>query len=73
MSKQVYQTDRGTDPYPQIARDFLRMKKVYRYHLKKIDEMDDRQVVQACHLWYTEHHCEAEYRAFADSRLLQQS
>jgi len=40
------------------------MKKVYRYRLKKISDMDDAEVIRACHWWYTENHLEEEYRSF---------
>ena len=51
--------------YAEIARAFLKEHRVFRYHLKKIADMDDQEVQHACHVWYTENHLEKEYRAFA--------
>ena len=47
--------------WAQAARAYLRMKKVYRYRLKKITDMTDDEVIRACHWWYTEHGLEREY------------
>ena len=55
--------------YAEIARAFLKEHHVFRYHLKKIADMDDREVQHACHVWYTENHLEKEYWAFADRML----
>ena len=50
--------------YADVARAYLKSKKVLRYHLKKVSDMDDKQVIQACHFWY-EHNGQAEdYQAF---------
>ena len=51
--------------YAEIARAFLKEHRVFRYHLKKIADMDDQEVQSACHFWYTENHLEKEYWAFA--------
>ncbi len=58
-----------TDRYAHIAREFLSIHKVYRYHLKKIDDMDDSEVMNVCHWWYTENHMEKEYRKFENQKL----
>ena len=57
------------DQYADIARAFLRQHRVFRYHLKKVEAMDDQEVQNVCHLWYTENHLEKEYWAFADRML----
>lgn len=38
----------------QIAREYFKLKKVYRYCMVKIDDMDDNRVCSACHQY-----CEA--------------
>ena len=53
----------------EIARAFLKEHRVFRYHLKKISDMDDQEVQHVCHVWYTENHLEKEYWAFAGRRL----
>lgn len=58
-----------TDRYARIAREFLSTHKVYRFHLKKIDDMDDTEVVKVCHWWYTDNHMEKEYRTFENQQL----
>lgn len=50
--------------YAEVARAFLKKNRVFRFHMKKIDDMDDREVVNACHVWYTENRLEKEYREF---------
>ena len=55
---------RDNSIWAHIAREYLRAKKVYRYHLKKIAEMTDDEVIRACHWWYTEQGLENEYRSF---------
>jgi len=58
--------------YADIARAYLKMKKVYRYNLKKVSEMDDGEVNQKCHFWYTENGLETEYHAFEAEWLKQE-
>ena len=62
-------TDETTGKYAAIAREYLNMKKVYRYHLKKVAEMDDREIISVCHRWYEERHLTREYRDFEAERL----
>ena len=58
-----------SDAYAAIAREFLAMHGVYRYHLKKIADMDDGEVKSVCHWWYTENGMEKAYRAFENRKL----
>lgn len=37
----------------QISRDFLTDHRVYRYRMKKLNDMDDESVIRYCH-WYCE-------------------
>ena len=55
--------------YAAIAREYLKQKRVYRYRMRKIAEMDDQAVMRACHDWYEENHLAQEYRAFEAERL----
>lgn len=55
--------------YASIAREFLAINRVYRYHMKKVDEMDDDNVMQVCHFWYTENNMEKEFREYENQRL----
>lgn len=60
---------RDNSIWAHIAREYLRTKKVYRYHLKKIAEMTDDEVIRVCHWWYTEQGLENEYRSFEAERI----
>ncbi len=62
-------TDEVTAKYAAIAREYLNMKRVYRYHLKKVTEMDDGEIISVCHRWYEERHLAQEYRDFEAERL----
>lgn len=55
--------------YAEIARAYFKAKKIYRYHTKKITDMDDQEVIQKCHFWYTENNLIEDYRAFEDAQL----
>ncbi len=57
--------------YADIARAYFTYKKVYRYHLKKIMEMDNQEVIDKCHMWYEEHDLAEEYSAFEKAYLEQ--
>lgn len=50
--------------YGDIARAYLKSKKVYRYHMKKISDMDDQQVIRVCHFWYEHNNQVEDYQAF---------
>ena len=58
--------DSVTVDYAAIARAYFKSKKVYRYHLKKIEDMTDQEVIQACHWWQEEHGMVDDYWRFAD-------
>jgi hypothetical protein len=45
------------------------MKRVYRFHLKPVAEMDDQEIIRVCHWWYEDNHLAREYRAFEAERL----
>ena len=62
-------TDEVTAKYAAIAREYLKTKRVYRYHLKKVSDMDDREIISVCHRWYEEHRLAQEYRDFEAEKL----
>ena len=51
----------------EISRDFLKNMKVYRYKGKSIADMDDRELMSACHRWCEDNGFTAEFSAFRDS------
>lgn len=53
----------------EIARAYLKRKKVYRYRMKKIEDMTDDEVIQKCHWWYEEKGLAEEYRRFESEQL----
>ena len=65
----AHKTDEVTEKYAAIAREYLKMKKVYRYRMKKISEIEDQHIIRVCHDWYTENHLEQEYREFEAKQL----
>ncbi len=46
------------------SRKLLKLKKVYRYHLKKISDMTDDEIVRACHWYVWENHLVDGFAAF---------
>jgi hypothetical protein len=55
--------------YADIVRVYLKNKQVYRYRMKKIDDMLDDEVIQKCHWWYEENGLVDEYFAFEEKML----
>lgn len=56
-----------TNIYPPLldsSKKFLKLKKIYRYHLKKISEMDENEIIRACHFYVEENHLGEEWEAF---------
>lgn len=47
-----------------ISRRFLQQHKLTRYRLKKVAEMDEREVISACHSYCEENNFTAEWKAF---------
>lgn len=50
--------------YAYIARAYFKSKKIYKYRMKKIDDMGDKEVIQKCHWWYEENSLMDEYKVF---------
>lgn len=51
-----------------ISREFLRMKRVYRWHLKKISDLCDTSVIHVCHCYAEENRLNDEWEEFRESR-----
>lgn len=51
-----------------ISREFLKMKKVYRRHLKRVSELSDNGVIHACHCYVEENRIKDEWEEFRESR-----
>lgn len=49
-----------------ISRRFFQKHKQNRYRMKKVAEMDEREVISACHSYCEENHLTAEWKAFRD-------
>lgn len=52
--------------YADVARQFLKKYHVHRYRMKKILDMSDKEIVQACHSWYEENGLTKEYKEFEE-------
>ena len=53
--------------YPPLldsSKKFLKLKKVYRYHLKKISEMSDNEIIRTCHFYVEENNLTVEWEEF---------
>lgn len=57
-------SDLTKSTYADAARAYLRSKRVVRYHLKKVDEMSDDEVVRKCHFYQEENDLVQDYWAF---------
>ena len=64
MVEVVFMHQQSEKRLAQIARAYLKRKKVYRYRMKKIEDMTDDEVIQKCHWWYEENGLAEEYRRF---------
>ena len=51
----------------QISRDFFSMKRVYRYRMKKVDEMDDQEVIRFCHWYCEENNLTDEFKEYRET------
>lgn len=55
--------------YAEIARAYFKSKKIFRYRMKNIEDMDDGEVIQKCHWWYEENNLVNEYKEFEEKKL----
>lgn len=56
-----------------VARAWLKEHRVHRYRMKKISDMDDREVLQKCHWWNEENNMTREFQQFERDRLYSKS
>ena len=52
--------------YAKIAREYFKSKKVYRYRMKKVSEMTDKEVIEKCHWWQEENNMVDDYWNFVE-------
>lgn len=50
----------------KISRQFLKDKKVNKYHMKKVDEMTEEEVVSVCHWYCEENKLTEEWQAYRE-------
>lgn len=62
------EVQQGIKQLAEISREFLKMKKVYRRHLKKISDLCDTGVIHACHCYVEENRLNDEWEEFRESR-----
>ena len=53
-------------PLLDSSKKFLQLKKVYRYKLKKISDMTDKEIITACHHFVEDNNLNDEWNAFRD-------
>ena len=53
--------------YAKIAREYFKSKKVYKYKMRKISDMNDEEVIQKCHFWQEENNMVDDYWNFVNS------
>lgn len=51
-------------PLLDSSKKYLRLKKVYRYHLKKISDMTDAEIISACHRYVWDNRLVGEWETF---------
>lgn len=65
--KFVNEQDKLSEEIARASRAYLKYNKVYRYRMKKINDMNDEEVIQKCHWWCEEHGLVEEYRKFEET------
>ena len=53
-------------PLLDSSKKFLKLKKVYRYKLKKVSEMSDKEIITACHRFVEDNNLHQEWNEFRD-------
>lgn len=48
----------------EISRLFLQKYNVYRYQMKKVEDLKDEDIIAVCHRYYEENHLVDEWLAF---------
>ncbi|HBU12750.1 MAG TPA: hypothetical protein DEB31_08520 [Clostridiales bacterium] len=54
--------------YGEYSREFFKLHKVYRYRMKKTEDMSDDEVNQKCHWYCEENNLVQEWDAFVDKK-----
>lgn len=52
--------------YVQISRQFLKDYKVYRYRMKKVNDMTDKEVINCCHCYCEENGLISEWNEYIE-------
>ena len=47
-----------------ISKQFLQMNKVYRYKMKKVDDMSDFELMKVCHWYCEENHLTVDFEKY---------
>ena len=49
-----------------ISRQYLQMNKVYRYRMKKVDDMSASEVISVCHFYCEENNQTRDFKAYRE-------
>jgi len=52
-----------------LSREFLKLNKIYSYHMKKVSEMTDSEVSSVCHWYCEENHLIQQWREYERKNL----
>ena len=58
----------GIEQLADISREFLKMKRVYRWHMKKIAEFGSADIISVCHRYVEENRLKDEWNEFREER-----
>lgn len=53
-------------PLLDSSKKFLKLKRVHRYHMKKISDMSDVEIIRVCHFYVHEHNLLDEWEMFRE-------
>lgn len=51
-----------------ISREFLKTKRVFRWHLKKISDFGDADIISVCHRYVEQNRLKDEWKEFREER-----
>lgn len=51
-----------------ISREFLKTKRVFRWHLKKISDFGDADIISVCHRYVEHNRLKDEWKEFREER-----
>lgn len=58
----------GIKQLADISREFLKMKRVFRWHLKKIADFGDADIISVCHRYVEQNRLKDEWKEFREER-----